>query len=187
MPVIPIRETAWPLRVYSHFSRIPGLADEVLSRSSHRVPVQPCDDPLTHQPERIRPTDLPSHPLDRWAGLTEDDATRIAAALAATHADSTRQVYAFAWRRWVSWCAGRGIAPFPAEPAAVCAYLTECAERGLSLATIDSACSAIGHQHPGTTIAQSYSATTPRSRWRWVVGGVPNQRWLAHTSTLCSL
>lgn len=98
-------------------------------------------------PNVFAPTDLPSHPLDRRAGLTEDDATRIAAALAATHADSTRQVYAFAWRRWVSWCAGRGIAPFPAEPAAVCAYLTECAEQGLSLATIDSACSAIGHQH----------------------------------------
>jgi ribosome-binding protein aMBF1 (putative translation factor) len=47
----------------------------------------------------------------------------------------------------VRWCAGRGIVPFPAEPAAVCAYLTECAEQGLSPATIDSACSAIGHQH----------------------------------------
>jgi integrase len=47
----------------------------------------------------------------------------------------------------VRWCSGRGIVPFPAQPAAVCAYLTECAERGFSLATIDSACSAIGHQH----------------------------------------
>ena len=45
---------------------------------------------------------------------------------------STRKVYAFAWRRWVRWCAGRGIAPFPAESAAVCAYLTECAEQGLA-------------------------------------------------------
>lgn len=90
------------------------------------------------------PATAATHP---WAGLTEDDATRIAAALAATHAASTRKVYAFAWRRWVSWCAGRGIVPFPAAPAAVCAYLTECAEQGLSLATIVSACSAIGHHH----------------------------------------
>jgi hypothetical protein len=40
---------------------------------------------------------LPAHlpacdPGDLWAGLTEDDATRIAAALAATHAASTRKV-----------------------------------------------------------------------------------------------
>jgi len=93
----------------------------------------------------INPPSVPSP--DPWVGLTEDDATRIAAALAATHAESTRKVYAFAWRRWVRWCSGRGIVPFPAKPAAVCAYLTQCAEQGFSLATIDSACSAIGHQH----------------------------------------
>jgi integrase len=97
---------------------------------------------------QISATDLPANtPNDPWAGLTEDDATRIAAALAATHAASTRKVYAFAWRRWMRWCSKRGIVPFPAQPAAVCAYLTECAEQGRSLATIDSACSAIGHRH----------------------------------------
>ncbi|WP_353509459.1 tyrosine-type recombinase/integrase [Intrasporangium sp.] len=93
-------------------------------------------------------TDLPSHPAtDPCAWLTDDDAARIAAALAATCAASTRKVYAFAWGRWMRWCSGRGIMSFPAEPAAVCAYLTECAEQRLSLATIDSACSAIAHQH----------------------------------------
>jgi integrase len=80
-------------------------------------------------------------------GPTEDDATRIAAAIAANHAETTRKVYAHAWRQWVCWCAGRGLVPFPADPAAVCAYLTERAEQGVSLATIDLACSAIGHQH----------------------------------------
>jgi hypothetical protein len=40
---------------------------------------------------------------------------------------------------------------------------------------------------PGHDESQTYLATAPRSRWRWVVGGAPNQRWLAHTSTLCSL
>ncbi len=82
-----------------------------------------------------------------WVGLTDDDATRIEAAITAAYAETTRSVYAFAWRRWERWCIGRGTAPFPAEPAAVCAYLTHCAEQGLSLATIDSACSAIGHHH----------------------------------------
>lgn len=40
---------------------------------------------------------------------------------------------------------------------------------------------------PGHDESQTYLATAPRSTWRWVVGGAPNQRWLAHTSTLCSL
>ena len=87
------------------------------------------------------------HPAVPWLGLTDDDATRINAAITAAYAETTRAVYAFAWRRWVRWCTDREIVPFPAEPAAVCAYLTGCADQGLSLATIDSACSAIGHQH----------------------------------------
>jgi site-specific recombinase XerD len=67
--------------------------------------------------------------------------------MTAAYADTTRTAYAFAWGRWESWCAGRGVVPLPAEPSAVCAYLTQCAEQGLSLATIDSACSVIGHQY----------------------------------------
>jgi integrase len=98
--------------------------------------------------QHLTATDLPARAAaDPWRGLTANDATRIAAAMAATHAETTRKVYAFAWRRWERWCSGRGILPFPAEPPAVCAYLTQCAEQGFSLATIDSACSAIGHQH----------------------------------------
>jgi integrase len=108
--------------------------------TSHTAPIESL--------AQISTADLPANtPTDPWAGLTEDDATRIATALAATHAESTRKAYAFAWQRWMRWCSGRGIVPFPAEPAAVCAYLTECAEQGRSLATIDSACSAIGHRH----------------------------------------
>lgn len=76
------------------------------------------------------------------APLTEADATRITAVATAA--------YAQAWSRWVHWCAGRGLVPFPAEPAVVCAYLTERAEEGVSLSTIDQACSAIGHQHRHT-------------------------------------
>lgn len=52
----------------------------------------------------------------------------IAAALAATHAETTRKVYAHAWVQWVRWCDGRGLVRFPADPAAVCAYLTERAD-----------------------------------------------------------
>jgi integrase len=115
---------------------------------------------------------------DPWAGLTEDDAVRISAALAATHAASTRKVYAFAWRRWVRWCAGRGIVAFPAEPAAVCAYLTECAEHGRSLATIDSACSAIGHQHRSHGVADPVdhdAVRRVRRGLRRIIGRAPRR------------
>jgi hypothetical protein len=79
--------------------------------------------------------------------LTDADATRIAAAAAAAHAASTRAVYAYAWRQWETWCASRGLAPLPATPAVVCAYLTERAAQGVPTSTIDLACSAIGHHH----------------------------------------
>lgn len=45
------------------------------------------------------------------------------------------------------WCTGRGVVPFPAEAAAVCTYLVDMADQGLSVASLDSACSAVGHQH----------------------------------------
>ena len=70
------------------------------------------------------------------SGLPEDGALRVEAAMTAAYAETTRTVDAFAWGRWASWWAGRGLAALPAEPAAVCAYLTHCAEQGLSLATI---------------------------------------------------
>ena len=50
------------------------------------------------------------------APLTETDATRITAAATAAYAPATRAVYAQAWSRWVHWCAGRGLVPFPASP-----------------------------------------------------------------------
>lgn len=99
-------------------------------------------------PDHLPALDTPADtPADTWDHLTDDDVRRVAAAMAASHAETTRKAYAQAWRQWVRWSAGRGLMPFPAEAAAVCAYLTERAEQGVSLATIDAACAAIGHQH----------------------------------------
>lgn len=44
----------------------------------------------------------------------EADATRIAEALVATHTESTLACYADAWKRWATWCAGRGLVALPA-------------------------------------------------------------------------
>lgn len=37
-------------------------------------------------------------------GLTVADATRIAEAMSAAHAESARDLYAHAWRVWERWC-----------------------------------------------------------------------------------
>ena len=50
------------------------------------------------------------------AGLTDADADRIVAAFGNARTESTRAVYAGAWRRWERWCASRGIAGLPGEP-----------------------------------------------------------------------
>ncbi|MEP6816458.1 MAG: hypothetical protein ABI873_12990 [Marmoricola sp.] len=86
--------------------------------------------------------DLPDLP-----GLTDDDAARVATALSAARTESTRAVYAHAWSQWERWCATRGAAALPADPGAVCAYLAERAENGITVATLNVACSAIGHVH----------------------------------------
>jgi integrase len=80
-------------------------------------------------------------------GLTVDDAVRIAAALDAAHAESTRTLYAHTWRVWERWCATRGISALPADPAALAAYLVERAADGTAVATLNMACTTIRHMH----------------------------------------
>jgi site-specific recombinase XerD len=89
-------------------------------------------------------TDLPADP---FAGLDGTDAGRIAAAMSTALAESTRVVYAHAWRSWERWCESRQIPPLPAAPAAICAYLTERADQGASAGTLDGAGSAIAYLH----------------------------------------
>lgn len=88
-----------------------------------------------------------SSPIDLFAGLTATDAVRIGAAMDAAIADSTRTVYAHAWRGWERWCSSRAINPLPGSPAAICAYLVERADQGASMGTLDGACSAISYEH----------------------------------------
>jgi integrase len=80
-------------------------------------------------------------------GLTDVDAARIAAAISAARAESTRTVYAHAWRGWQRWCDARGRPALPDDPLALCAYLTERAESGRAMGTLDMSCTAIRHVH----------------------------------------
>jgi integrase len=79
--------------------------------------------------------------------LTASDAERIATAIEAELAPSTREMYASAWRQWERWCRGRGINAMPAAPEALAAFLAERAEAGLTFGTLDGYCSGIAHRH----------------------------------------
>jgi site-specific recombinase XerD len=86
------------------------------------------------------PTSLPS-------GLTEADTERITAVIAAARTEATRHVYAQVWNQWERWCDARGIPALPGDPLALCAYLTERAEAGRAIGTLDMCCTAIRYVH----------------------------------------
>jgi len=68
---------------------------------------------------------------------------RIAAAAEASRSLSTRRAYASALRRWVAWCAGRGVEPDAAGPEHVAAWVAELAAAGRSASTIQVALAAL--------------------------------------------
>ncbi|PVG83396.1 integrase [Nocardioides gansuensis] len=121
---------------------------------------------------------LPTDAVLTEEHLTEVDILRIRAALAAAHAPSTLATYAGAWRRWERWCTRRGLAPLPAHPSAVCAYLTECAATGHALGTLDVACSAITRSHRDAGLATPIaheSVRRVRRSLRRLVGTAPRR------------
>ncbi|GGO85999.1 recombinase [Nocardioides phosphati] len=72
---------------------------------------------------------------------------RIAAALEADVAPSTRKVYNSVWHQWTRWCDQRGIPALPASPESIAVYLTERAAAGARWGTLRLACSAIAYEH----------------------------------------
>lgn len=84
---------------------------------------------------------------DLPAGLGVEEAVRFAEAITAAHSESTRTMYDWSWTQWERWCQARGDTKRPAEPALICAYITERAADGLSVSSIDLACGAIAYQH----------------------------------------
>ena len=112
-------------------------------------------------------------------GLTVDEAIRIADAITAAHADSTRAAYANAWSQWERWCASRDATALPAAPALICAYLTERAADGLSVGTIDMACSAIAYHHRMRGLADpilSEGVRQVRRGLRRIIGTAPRRQ-----------
>jgi integrase len=65
----------------------------------------------------------------------------------ASKAKNTRRAYASQWRRFELWCQERGASPLPAAPAVLALYITERAQQGARIPTIDQAVAAIVYRH----------------------------------------
>ncbi len=96
------------------------------------------------------------------AGLTDADAGRITAAIAAARTESTRHVYALVRNQWERWCDARGILALPGDPLALCAYLTERAAAGKATGTLDMSCTGIRHVHRMTGVDDPVASETVR-------------------------
>jgi integrase len=135
------------------------------------------------------PTSPEQLPLFRArAPLTAGDAERIATAIEAELAASTRETYECAWRQWARWCHGRGISPLPAPPEALAAFLAERAEAGLHFSTLDCYCSGIAHRHHQEGLADPTAdvlVRRVRRGLRRILGVAPSRR--AHPLTVAEL
>ncbi len=136
--------------------------------------------PLTRpdEPSLLRPR----------ASLTATDAERIAAAVDAELASSTRETYACGWRQWERWCRGRGIGPLPAPPEALAAFLAERAEAGLHFSTLDAYCSGIAYRHRQEGLADptaDFLVRRVRRGLRRILGVAPIHQ--AHPLTVTEL
>jgi integrase len=120
--------------------------------------------------------------------LTVDDAEHIAAAVEAELAPGTQAMYAGSWRVWERWCQGRSIAPLPAPPEALAAFLAERATTGLTFGTLDAYCSGIAHRHHQEGLADptaDFLVRRVRRGLRWIMGVAPRRQ--AHPLTVVEL
>ncbi len=67
----------------------------------------------------------------------------------AEHADAqnTRRAYAGHWSRFTEWCADQGVESLRAEDETIAAYISEMADAGKAVSTIDQAVASIRHFH----------------------------------------
>lgn len=122
------------------------------------------------------------------SSLRPDDLHRIAAAIDAELAPSTRTTYASAWRSWETWCRRRELSALPADSDALAAYLTERAEAGLCNGTLDGDCAAIALRHHQDGLDDPTAAAVVRRARRGlrrILGTAPRRQ--AHPLTVAEL
>ena len=65
----------------------------------------------------------------------------------ASMSQNTRDTYKFAWNAWIAWCDRTGCCPMPAVPEEVGLFLTDCAQQGLKVGTMNVRLMAIATAH----------------------------------------
>ncbi len=88
----------------------------------------------------------------------------IQAALADSRRESTRRLYAGAWRRFRAWAEAEGLQALPADPITVAAYMTDRAGQGLSGSSLSLDRKAISYHHriaglPTPTLSEDVKLT----------------------------
>ncbi|WP_240502329.1 site-specific integrase [Sphingomonas panacis] len=86
-------------------------------------------------------------PTDGMLAVLHEDLERAAAYKKAARAAATHRAYASDWTIYTAWCGSRGLAPMPAHPEQIAAFVANQADAGFKPTTIDRRVAAIGHHH----------------------------------------
>jgi len=103
------------------------------------------------------PTSLPAPVIER-----------VISNMSAALAPSTLRVYRSGLKDFAAWCEGIEAAPLPSSPELVAGYVTELAERGLSVSTIEQRLAAIRYAHE----AQDIQTPTASKAVRLTMSGI---------------
>jgi integrase len=103
------------------------------------------------------PTSLPAAVIER-----------VISNMSAALAPSTLRVYRSGLKDFAAWCEGIEAAPLPSSPELVAGYVTELAERGLSVSTIEQRLAAIRYAHE----AQDIQTPTASKAVRLTMSGI---------------
>ncbi len=93
---------------------------------------------------------------------------RVISNMSAALAPSTLRVYRSGLKDFAAWCEGIEAAPLPSSPELVAGYVTELAERGLSVSTIEQRLAAIRYAHE----AQDIQTPTASKAVRLTMSGI---------------
>lgn len=93
---------------------------------------------------------------------------RVISNMSAALAPSTLRVYRSSLKDFAAWCEGIEVAPLPSSPELVAGYVTELAERGLSVSTIEQRLAAIRYAHE----AQDIQTPTASKAVRLTMSGI---------------
>jgi len=107
----------------------------------------------------------------------------------ASKAESTLRGYTADWRDFCAWAEGRALAPLPAPPEAVAAYIAECAER-LKAGSIQRRLNAIAEAHKAAGLevpTRDPIVASTMKGIRRTLGTAPAQKAPALTADICAM